>query len=260
MQPEHYQAYLRALVQTLDAMPQVIGMVAAGSTASINRQPDAYSDHDFWVITHAGAAEPLRNSTDWLPPYLPIVVFYRETEHGSKIIFEDGHLIEYAVFERHQVAQTRVTDYRILIDKADLTPQLAHIHQHTLSTRPPRNTERQLAELISHLLVGVQRAARGETISAHRFVKVFALDDILQVLWNHLPPEQDYYQDAVDVFRRVEKAHPVYAARLGSALAMPIIPCAAEMLSIAEDICNAAEVPLSADAVRMLRAVLARVG
>ncbi len=60
MQPEAYAQFTARLQQTLAADPRVIGFIAAGSMAAIDRQPDDFSDHDFFFITQPGEQEGFR--------------------------------------------------------------------------------------------------------------------------------------------------------------------------------------------------------
>jgi len=100
MKANEYQAYTSALVKQLEADPRVIGLLALGSMARTAHQPDEWSDHDFYVVTEAGQQEWFRTHSEWAPDADKLVLWFRETEHGVKGIYESGHLIEFAVYDR----------------------------------------------------------------------------------------------------------------------------------------------------------------
>ena len=56
MTPDAYQRFSRTLIDRLDGMPAVLGLVALGSMAARDYGPDRWSDHDFFVIVEADFA------------------------------------------------------------------------------------------------------------------------------------------------------------------------------------------------------------
>lgn len=88
--------------------------------ANHSHSPDEWSDHDLWVVTRAGTAGRLRTTTEWLPDAERIVGHFVETEHGRSVIYNDGHLIEIAVFEDSELEIATANDYRILYDEIGL--------------------------------------------------------------------------------------------------------------------------------------------
>ena len=96
-----YDAFAADLTAALEARPEVLGLVAAGSFAS---GPDEWSDHDFLVIASPSATAALRADPSWLPHHERLVLHFRETAHGMKGVYDDGHLVEYAVFAPDEIA------------------------------------------------------------------------------------------------------------------------------------------------------------
>ena len=99
MEPEAFRGWTARLSEGLQVDNRVIGLVMLGSSADVGRVPDQWSDHDFFVITHPGAQEAMRQDLDWLPDPDQIVLNVRETAHGLKVLYADGHLIEFAIFD-----------------------------------------------------------------------------------------------------------------------------------------------------------------
>ena len=67
MDPQAYDAFTAALQESLARRPDVQGLVALGSMAGRDYQPDEYSDHDFFVVVDPASAEPMRQDLSWLP-------------------------------------------------------------------------------------------------------------------------------------------------------------------------------------------------
>ena len=113
-----YIRFADALVDTLAARPDVVGLVAVGSFAT---GPDEYSDHDFFVIARdQPAAEALRRDVTWLPDSERLVLVFRETAHGVKAVYDDGHVMEFAVFLPDEIRLAAVNRARVLVDRADV--------------------------------------------------------------------------------------------------------------------------------------------
>jgi len=103
MESDAFRNWTERLHAKLGADARVIGLVMLGSSAEAQRTPDAWSDHDFFVITHPGTQEALRTHLDWLPEPDQIVLRPRETKHGLKVLYDDGHVIEFAVFDLQEL-------------------------------------------------------------------------------------------------------------------------------------------------------------
>jgi len=225
-----YHAFTAALVQNLEADPRVLGVVALGSMAEHDRLPDRYSDHDFFVITEAAAE--LRETTSWLPQHDELALWFRETPHGCKGIYDDGHLIEYAVFTPDELRVARANDYRVLLDRERIAERMAEI------ATPPAPADHPWLHgmFLSNLLVASQRAQRGELPSA-RWMLAHAMRFLVSLLGGG--------GDNLDPLRRFQHYGLEQAMRLGP------VSAARELLSIYEKECGG-----DARAIAAIRAVL----
>ena len=131
MDPQAYDAFTAALREALARRPDVLGLVALGSMAGRDYQPDEFSDHDFFVVVEPASAEPMRQDLSWLPRADAVLLSFRETAHGLKVIYDDGHLLELAVFTPQELALARVNRYRVLLDRADVTTRMEAVAQDT---------------------------------------------------------------------------------------------------------------------------------
>jgi hypothetical protein len=200
-----YHAFTAALLASLEARESVAGLVALGSMAERGRLPDRWSDHDFFVI--AADAEALRITTEWLPYRERIAVWFRETAHGCKAIYDDGHLVEYAVFTPDELSLARVNDYRVLLDRERIEERMGTL---AARTEPPPDRAWLHGMFLSHVLVAAGRARRGE-VAAARWMLAHAMRFLVMLLGGG--------PDSLDPLRRFDHYSLEQAMRLGPASA-----------------------------------------
>jgi len=203
----NYHAFTERLAATLTADPKILGLVALGSMAERGRVPDRFSDHDFFVITLD--AEAMRSTTAWLPDSDRIALWFRETPHGCKAVYDDGHLIEYAVFTPDELQLARVNDYRVLLDREHIEERMA-----ALAARVEAPPDRAWLEgmFLAHVLVASRRARRGELASA-RWMLAHAMRFLVQLLGggpDNLDPLRRFTHEGIESAMRND---PESAAR-----------------------------------------------
>ncbi len=230
MNSQDYQQFTEQLKQNLDNNPHVVGLVALGSMAQTDHQPDAWSDHDFFVVVESGRQEDFRQDLHWLPYPENILLSYRETAHGLKVFYRHGHLIEFAVFDTVELHLAKVNAYRVLLDKADLENALHQI-QAASASQPPTD-EFLVGQLLAHLFVGAGRYARGEQMSGHIFIKTYALYDLLTLIAKYHTDTS--HLDNLDSYRRFEFVFPEMGADLNKILLLPPIQTALAFLDMLE--------------------------
>lgn len=221
MQPAAYAAFTEALAARLADDPRVVGLVAVGSMAGRDYEPDDWSDHDFFVIARPGEQEGLRTDLAWLPDRERVVVVIRETDHGVKVVYADGHLVEFAVFDLEELGVARVNRYRVLLDRGGVEPRLAELHAE------PQSDEWLFGMFVTAALVAAGRAHRGELLSASFFV-VQALRHLTGLLGD--AP----ILDDLDPLRRFERAYPELGLELASIVQRPPALAASDLLDIGE--------------------------
>lgn len=154
---------------------------------------------------------------DWLEEVCPLAYTFRNTEDGYKILFEDGIYGEYAVFEEEELAHIEYAEGRIVwMNPMYANPDIAKGGKPT-ETRRKKERDFPLNEALTNLFVGLGRYARGEKLSAARFVQSYAVDNILSAL-HLLEKEEAYFPDAFGEERRLEKRFPSFAERVGDML------------------------------------------
>jgi lincosamide nucleotidyltransferase B/F len=237
MLPETYHQFTSDLLQNIAKSPTALGLVALGSMAQQDYAPDRFSDHDFFVVVQTGSQETWRNNLTWLPHSDQVALKLRETEHGLKILYQNGHLLEFAVFDLEELFMAKVNRFRVLLDRADVQDRLERIAAASIpsSQTHPDQLERLFGEFLCNVWVGVGRYQRGERFSAQLFVKSYALGHLLKLLSTlNFAPKQSLL-DSLDASRRFERVFPELAAKLHAALEQDIPQAALELLALARE-------------------------
>ena len=220
------------LKHNLDGVDSVIGLAFVGSAADVERA-DEWSDHDFFVFTTDGNAEALRQNLEWLPDYDHIAFWIRETEHGLKVIYQSGHVLEFAVFEPAWEV-SGVNAYEVVLDKAQIEQRMKDAQ--TRSVPRPVDVDRECSLLLAHLLIGIGRYRRGELIAANQFITSFCVGSVIKladVLCAASPGSQDSV-DNQNPLRRFEQRHPQLARDLDRIQRMDLETNGQELLRLAD--------------------------
>jgi hypothetical protein len=235
MDAEGYAALTQALHDRLAGDARVLGLVALGSMAQRDYQPDRWSDHDFFVVTQPGEQAGMRADLSWLPEASRIALAYQETAHGLKVIYENGHLLEFAVFDPDELTVVKVNRYRVLFDRADIAERLAAAASFTERSGETQAADdmRELGTFLANLLVGVGRHRRGEMMSGRQFVAGYALGHLLTLLARHVPAPEHSLLDTLDPTRRFERVYPALGAEINAALRLDTDAAARALLELA---------------------------
>lgn len=231
---QRFEDYTRALADSVARFDEVEGLVLLGSTAAVNRI-DEWSDHDFYLVVRDGTQERFRTELCWLPNPDDIAFAVRETEHGLKVVYRSGAVLEFAVASGDEVSTFGGSPYAVVLDRADVAGRMA-----AAPTTPPpveRDDLREFRLFLSLVLIGVGRARRGEELAGGELVRTYAAERLLTVLRHRLPGfsgSADAEPDPFNVFRRFEAAFPDIGRALGEAMALSVDDCAARLLGIAQ--------------------------
>jgi hypothetical protein len=235
MTPEAHTAFTASLLGALVDAPDVLGLVLLGSSSGLPPLPDAFSDHDFFVVTERGAQERYRTELAWLPDVAEIALRFRETAHGVKVLYAGGHLAEFAVFDLDELGLARVNRYRVAFDRCEVTARMARVHEASTiaAIAATQDLGWHTGEFLTQLVVGTYRDARGERLSGHHFVRVKALGHLLTLLQARLPRDVVAQLDDLDATRRFDLVLPELGRELDAALREPVAIAARRLLAIA---------------------------
>jgi lincosamide nucleotidyltransferase B/F len=237
MRTEQYRAFTTILTETLTADTRVVGLVALGSMAEQDYLPDRWSDHDFFVITEPGAQEAFRRDLSWLPDYQRIAFRLREGPHALRVVYDSGHIVEMVVFDASELDGAYANRYRVLIDRGDVAARIAAAAARTAqeAQQSADSDEFNLGMFLVNLLVGAGRYYRGERLSGHTYVKVYAQDHLLRLLGKYVPALQRSLLDNLAPSRRFEQVYPDLGAQLDAIALLPAPVAAASLLDLAQD-------------------------
>lgn len=233
MESTQYNDFTKDLKERLINYQEVIGLIAVGSMAKQHYLPDQWSDHDFFVVVETGYQQNLRQDLAWLPMSEQIALSFRETEHGLKVLYTNGHLIEFAIFDIKEIYLAKINSYRIIIDKANIKEDLAKIKKLTAKqSNLSGDTNLLIGQFITNILVGIGRYRRGEKISAHQLVKISAVKGLITLILKYLPIKNDRLIDDIDPLRRFELIQPDLGKEFEDVLLMPVPEAANQLLNI----------------------------
>ncbi|MFC4101353.1 hypothetical protein [Paenibacillus xanthanilyticus] len=213
----------KKLLQRLDAIGESIsktdgalGLLGLGSVGLETDRLDEYSDLDFFVFVRAGEKPRFLESLDWLEQASPLAYAFLNTEVGYKILFEDGIYGEFAIFEEEELAVISYTGGRMVWRRPDWQTNVP-ASWGLAAKEPKTDLHHPLNEALTNLYVGLGRYARGERLSALRFIQSYAIDNLISVL-HLLEREESFFPDPFGSERRLERRFPTFAAELNGML------------------------------------------
>ncbi len=209
---------LQAIAASLAKRKDARALLALGSAGLEQDRLDEYSDLDFFVIVAPGAKAGYLKSLDWLSEAHSIAWSFANTADGRKLLFADGVFCEFAVFEEQELAHIPFAPGRVHWSVPDFDSALASPKNEPPLPRGMRDFDWLLGETLSNLYIGLCRNARGESLSALRFIQGYAVDRVLELAaLTSSPSGQADARCAVDPFdatRRLETRNPDLAAWL----------------------------------------------
>jgi hypothetical protein len=230
MDDASFRAFTAELTERARADDRVVGLVAVGSTAELDYAPDEWSDHDFLLISRSGEQEGLRRDLRWLPAHERITFSFRETAHGLKVFYDDGHMIEFAVFDVAEIALAGINRYRVLLDRGGVEDACVARRDHP---RPELSDDHVFGMVVSSALVAIGRGRRGEALSA-AFLVTWALTYLTRLVARVVPAENASVLDDLDSLRRFERAYPELAAELAESVRLSPPDGALRLLDVLE--------------------------
>lgn len=205
--PAHLLNRLNDIAQNVRQTGQALALIGLGSAGAERDRMDQYSDLDFYIIARPGKRPRFIEQLDWLETAVPIGFGFQNSIHGHKIIYADGILCEYAIFEPDEMKTVAFTeghlvwhdpDFDLSLAKPNLPPRAGHLESQTAW---------KLGEILTNLYVGLLRYYRGEKISAARFIQHYAVDRLLE-LAPRLETAQPAHADPFQPERRFEQQFP----------------------------------------------------
>lgn len=233
---DKYLEYSDRLAANAAADENVVGLVLVGSAAETFRA-DEWSDHDFFWVVKNGEGERYRADLSWIPDIETAVLSPRETAHGLKVVFSDGRVLEFAVFEDSELELASLNAYAVAVDKTNIAQRCGLIHERS-SVVTEFDWAKEFELFCALLLIGAGRARRGEVLVAGQFIRSYALRNLLGLIRSALAPVPgtESREDNLDRFRRFEIQYPSLGRRIEDALQKDLDAAAASLLTIASEL------------------------
>ena len=115
--PERFDELSRGLVDGVARHPDLVGLALLGSASDQARdRRDEWSDHDFLAIVAPGRGQALRPDLGWLPDPDSLALTAREGEIGFVAVYDDGHVMEFAVAEASELSGAVAGDATVALD------------------------------------------------------------------------------------------------------------------------------------------------
>jgi hypothetical protein len=227
--PASFLEYSDRLAASAQAHPDVVGLVLVGSAADTARA-DEWSDHDFFLIVRDGMAEGFRQDLSWLPDADQVIIRPRETAHGLKVVYRDGRVLEFAVFDDSELEMASVNYWAVPVDKTNITTRVAALEKKTVGA--PFEEQKEWELLLAHILIGVGRARRGEALIAGQQIRSYMLRHVVGFVRDRIAPAAgaEKVEDNLDRFRRFEQQYPAEGSRLDRILQLPVEEAAQGLL------------------------------
>lgn len=214
-------------LERLDAISQGLAhregaraLLALGSSGLERERFDDYSDLDFFLIVAPGYKQKYLEQLDWLTDHGTAGFYFANTPDGYKFLYQDGVFCEFAVFEEPEMKNAAYSKGRLMWHQPDFDVTLATPTRVPQSWQPG-NADWAFNEALTCLYVGLGRYARGERLSATRFVQSYAIDLVLAATTLIQKPSPigllNSNQSLTDPFqneRRYELRYPDFAASL----------------------------------------------
>lgn len=203
---------LDGISKSISERQETLALLGLGSIGEESVRLDDFSDLDFFLIVEKGHKKKYIDDISWLTDVYEAGYYYKNTEDGYKLLFNDGIYCEFAVFEPDELSNIPFANGKIIWKRNDFDESVCTPIKKSKSWKTD-DLEWAFNEVLTCLYVGLCRYARGEKLSAMRFIQSFAVDIILASL-HHIYQEADNFLDNFQLERRVEVRFPEFSGYL----------------------------------------------
>ncbi len=161
----------------------------------------------------------------------------REGEIGFVAVYDDGHVLEFALSEVDELGGAVAGDATVVVDDDDGSTaaliERARAQAARADTFDPANDARLV---LVKLLIGVGRVRRGEVLNGGQFVRIWAVQHLVRAIRGRFAAASSDLRDTIDPVRRFERDFPQWSARIAAALDRPVEDAARELFSLTREI------------------------
>jgi hypothetical protein len=229
---DHFELFSSRLRDSLASRDDVIGLVWMGSAAARHRV-DEWSDHDFALVTADGAEETYRTDLSWLPDFASVALAAREAHGGVKVIYDDGHVLEFGVTSLDGLSVWHANVYEVALDRGGVAEAFVRV----AGREKPNDAaqfDREIGLFVALLLIGVGRFRRGEVLVASQLVRTIAVGHLVTAWRLAQPTPRLADLDDLDPFRRFELVYPEAGKAIAEAIERDVESAGRALLELAE--------------------------
>lgn len=186
-------------------------LIGFGSVGKDVERVDEFSDLDFLIVVKKGYKSEVIENMGWLTSISPVDFYYMHTKDGYKLFYKDGIYCEFGILEEDEINQIPHGEGRIIWSEVDFDENLCKATKECDYEVSDINLA--VGEALTNLYVGLCRYARGEKLSASRYIQNYAIDNLLSCS-NSLCEEITYFKDPFQNERRYERRYPSLALSL----------------------------------------------
>jgi len=186
---------------------RALALLGLGSVGMERERLDEFSDLDFFAIVKDGNKAQFIEDLSWLSAINPIAYYFKNTHDGYKLLFDDGIFCEFAVFEKSELQGIDFSP-GLVVWKEEGFDEACCIPRTRQQCASSHSLDWITGELLTNLFVGLSRYARGEKLSAFRFIQGYAVDRIMELM-EMLEKENCFIKDIFSQERRFENRYPV---------------------------------------------------
>ncbi len=216
----------------------LIGLVLLGSASQAGEaRRDEWSDHDFFALIEAGRGPGIRPDLRWLPDPDRIALTAREGEIGFAVVYDDGHVFEFAFSEAGELDASLAGDATVVVDDLAGTAATLIGQARTRADAGDRFDPANDTRLVLvKLLIGVGRARRGEVLNAGAFVRTWAVQCLVRAIRGRFSERSTTLRDNIDPVRRFERDFPEWANRIAISVEAPVENAARSLFDLTREI------------------------
>lgn len=235
--PELFDQLSAGLAEGVRQTDALNGLVLLGSASAAGaHRRDDWSDHDFFAIAAPGRGDEARASLAWLPDSDRIVLTAREGGIGFVAVYDDGHVMEFALAEAHELAEAVVGHASVMVDADGLTAELVAAGQARTVERDAFDPANDVRLVLVKLLLGIGRVRRGEVLNGGQFIRIWAVNHLVRAIRGRFPRSVDTVRDPIDPTRRFEREYPDEAAQIAAALEQPAEHAARRLYELTREV------------------------